>query len=262
VTSGRWLNAADRNSLVLTSKMANEMPEGKLGDEISIWSGNAKHHWKVVGIAKNSFDRSGYAGFDYVSSLKGEPGLANSIQVRLDPQRGLSQAQMARNIESELKKAGIGVSQTMTKDVIVSANAGQVDFMIAFLLSMAAMTALIGALGLAGMMSLNVMERTREIGVMRSIGAKNGAIAGIISTEGLLIGVMSWAFAIPLSIPFSIGFNSMLGQLMFESPLPFVSSPLTLVIWLTIVMVMCAIATLLPAYRAARMSIRETLAYE
>ena len=54
----------------------------------------------------------------------------------------------------------------------------------------------------------------------------------------------------------------MLGILILQEPLPSVSSVTTLGIWLGLVLVISAIATLLPAYRATRMSVRETLAYE
>ena len=150
----------------------------------------------------------------------------------------------------------------MTKDVIVSANASQFDFLIAFLMAMAAMTALIGGLGLAGMMSLNVMERTREIGVMRSIGASNSMIGRIVVIEGLLIGIISWVVALPLSIPMSLAFNAMLGDMMIDQSLVFVFAPLGIVSWLAIIICVSIIASLLPAYRAVKMSVRETLAYE
>jgi putative ABC transport system permease protein len=127
---------------------------------------------------------------------------------------------------------------------------------------MAVMAAAIGALGLMGLMSLNVMERTREIGVMRSIGATSRAVGSIVVTEGLIIGIVSWLIAIPVSIPISLVFNSMLGSVMFGTTLSFVFSLTGLAAWLAIVMGIAFAASLLPAYRAMRMSVRETLAYE
>jgi putative ABC transport system permease protein len=169
---------------------------------------------------------------------------------------------MAQSVETQLKKSGIKVGSSITQQAIVASNAGQVDFLIYFLLIMAILSAAIGALGLMGMMSLNVMERTREIGVMRSIGANSRAIGSIVITEGLIIGVVSWLIAIPISIPISLILNSALGIAMFGGPLVFIFSPLGLIIWLVIIVGISLIASLLPAYRAMRMSVRETLAYE
>jgi putative ABC transport system permease protein len=169
---------------------------------------------------------------------------------------------MAENIEKSLEDSGIKVSQSSTTSELASSIADQFDFLIMFLMAMAAMSALIGGLGLAGIMSLNVMERTREIGVMRSIGASNRSIADILLTEGLLIGIISWALALPFSIPVTLLFNAMMGPIMLDMPLTFVFSAFGIIIWLVIVIVVSAIASLLPVYFAVKMSVRETLAYE
>jgi putative ABC transport system permease protein len=260
--SGRWLQEEDRNAIVLGSNLVDDMPDVQVGDEIVLEVGNKEYEWEVVGIMFMPFERLGYADFDYLSSVKGESGLASSIYVRTEQKDGKAQSAMAAALEKHLKDSGIKVSQSMTRDVVASSIAGQFDFLVAFLLTMAAMTAMIGGLGLAGMMSLNVMERTREIGVMRSIGASNSMISGVVVTEGLLIGVISWALAVPLSVPLSLLFDAMLGQAFFYQPLDFVFSLLGVIGWLAIVVIVSVIASLLPAYRATKMSVRETLAYE
>jgi putative ABC transport system permease protein len=260
--SGRWLDGNERKAVVLSSNLAEDMPDIQAGDMIMLEIGKRKYEWVVIGVMLNPFDRFGYADFDYVSSVKGETGLASSVYVRTEQKGGQAQSEMAEVLEKRLKDVGIKVSQSMTKDTLASSWAGQFDFLIAFLLTMAAMTALIGGLGLAGMMSLNVMERTREIGVMRSIGASNSMISGVVVTEGLLIGAISWVLAVPLSIPMSLVLDTMLGQVFFNEPLDFIFSPLGLVGWLAIIVVVSIAASLLPAYRATKMSIRETLAYE
>ena len=260
--SGRWLAEEDRNAIVLGTRLVKDMPGVEVGDEIVLEIGNKEYEWKVVGIMFMPFERLGYADFDYLSSVKGKSGLASSMYVRTEQKDGEAQSAMAEKLETRLKDSGIKISQSLTRDVVASSMAGQFDFLVAFLMAMAAMTALIGGLGLAGMMSLNVIERTREIGIMRSIGAGNGMISGIVVTEGLLIGIISWALAVPLSVPISLLFDAMLGQAFFYQPLDFVFSPLGVMAWLAIVVVVSIVASLLPAYRATKMSVRETLAYE
>jgi putative ABC transport system permease protein len=262
IIEGRWLTAEDRNAVVITSRLAKDMPDVHAGDTITLKTGDRERNWRVVGIMLMAFDRNGYAGFDYVSSLNGASGMASSILVRTDQKDSVTQEMVGKAVETRLKDAGIGVAYSMTRETIASSNASQFDFLVSFLLSMAAMVAAIGGLGLAGMMGLSVMERTREIGVMRSIGASNGAVGGIVITEGLIIGIISWLLAIPLSIPFSFGFGSILGQAFLDNSLVFVFTATGPLIWLLIIVVISVIASLLPARRAVRMSVRETLAYE
>ena len=173
-----------------------------------------------------------------------------------------SQGEMVKVLEDRLKTAGIGVSKSITIADIVQSSTSRMDFLVRFLLLMSFMAAVIGGLGLAGTMSLNVLERTREIGVMRSIGATSPMVGGIVVAEGMLIGFISWLLAIPCSIPFSYIFNAMLGYAFFKRPLDFTFSLSGLIIWLIIVMFISVIASLLPARQAMKMSVQETLAYE
>ena len=70
-----------------------------------------------------------------------------------------------------------------------------------FLGNMSLLMLVVGGLGLASTMSLGVLERTREIGVLRAIGARHGSILAMVQIEGLVIALLSWALAIPLSLP-------------------------------------------------------------
>ena len=267
MVSGRWLEKDDRNAIVISSDLAKDMPDVHAGDEIvvEININNIsirEYHWKVVGIMLLAWDDVGYANFDYISRVRGNPGQAFRLNARTEQKDGQSQFMMAEALEERLKNAGIKVSQSGTTDEFAGSIAGQFDFLVMFLMAMAAMSALIGGLGLAGIMSLNVMERTREIGVMRSIGASSSMVGGIVITEGLLIGLISWALAIPLSIPVTLLFNAMIGPMILDQPLVFVFLPIGLIIWLVIVIMVSVVASLLPAYRAIKMSVRETLTYE
>jgi len=260
--SGRWLQVGDRNTIVLSSGLVRDMPEIKVGDDVVLEIDNNEITWEVVGIIPLFYDKIGYADFGYLSRMKGEPGMAKALFVSTEQDDTTSQSEMARLLESYLKKSGIKVGGYMTRDTIASSLTGRNDFLIYFLMIMAIMAAAIGGLGLMGMMSLNVLERTREIGVMRSIGASTKAIGGIVVVEGLIIGVISWMFSLPISVPMSLFFNTMLGEIMGGQALPLEFSLVGLLLWLAIVVAISIVASLLPAFRAMRMSVRETLAYE
>ena len=130
------------------------------------------------------------------------------------------------------------------------------------LLAMAALAALVGSVGLMSTMSINVVERVREIGVLRAIGATSVAIVGLFSGEGVLVGVLSWLIATPLSYPGARLFSHAVGVAWMNVPLDFSYSAGGVALWLAAVTLLSALASLWPALRATRVSVRQALAYE
>jgi putative ABC transport system permease protein len=136
------------------------------------------------------------------------------------------------------------------------------DAIVALLLVMAILLALVGGLGLMGTMSINVLERTREIGVLRAIGAPNRGVASVFILEGVVIGLMSWLMGALLAIPMSQGLNQALGQAVMGVPLTYSYSMPGLWLWLAIVILLSILASFIPARNASRLTVREVLAYE
>jgi putative ABC transport system permease protein len=111
-------------------------------------------------------------------------------------------------------------------------------------------------------MSINVLERTREIGVLRAIGAPNRAVAQVFIREGIAIGVLSWLMGAVLAIPMSQALNQAAGAAMMGMPLSYSYSMSGLWSWLVAVIVLSALASFIPARNATRLTVREVLAYE
>ena len=130
------------------------------------------------------------------------------------------------------------------------------------LLAMAVLAAVVGGIGLMGTMSINVLERRREIGMMRATGATSPVVAGIFIFEGVLIGVLSWVLAAPLSYPAARLFGRVVGDTLLNADLYFRYSVTGTLAWLVIVVLVATLASLWPALQATRVSVREALAYE
>jgi putative ABC transport system permease protein len=109
---------------------------------------------------------------------------------------------------------------------------------------------------------MNVLERTREIGIMRAIGADDRAVMRTVIAEGVVIGMISFALAVLLSIPFTYLLSTIVSLAVFQSPITVVFTYTGYAIWLALVLVLSAVASILPARNAARLTIREVLAYE
>jgi putative ABC transport system permease protein len=127
---------------------------------------------------------------------------------------------------------------------------------------MATMIAIVGGLGLMSTMSINVLERTREIGVMRAIGASNGDIQSIVIVEGMVIGLISWVISILISIPITNVLCYGVGVSILTAPMPVVYGVNGVIAWLVFILALAAIASALPAQRASSLTVRDTLAYE
>jgi putative ABC transport system permease protein len=117
-------------------------------------------------------------------------------------------------------------------------------------------------MGLASTMSLAVLERTREIGVLRAIGARHGAILGIVQIEGLVIAIMSWVVALPLSIPVSVALTWAFSRVMLRVPIYFMPDRTGMIAWLALVIVISVASCAWPALKATRITVRRALAFE
>ena len=121
--------------------------------------------------------------------------------------------------------------------------------------------AVVGGLGLTGTMSINIMERTREIGVMRAIGASNKTIRRLVVTEGAFIGLLSWAAAAVVGLPVGRMLTQAVASLL-EMRVTYVFSVGSVFLWLALGLGLAALASLAPARTATRLTVREVLAYE
>jgi putative ABC transport system permease protein len=97
---------------------------------------------------------------------------------------------------------------------------------------------------------------------MRAIGASNFDIQKIVLVEGLFIGILSWAGGIFLSAPITSALVYGVGVAIFKSPLKFTFGVQGIMIWLAITLVLAVLASAIPARRASRLTVRDTLAYE
>jgi putative ABC transport system permease protein len=136
------------------------------------------------------------------------------------------------------------------------------NVVVIFLIIMALLLAAVGGLGLTTTMSINVLERIREIGVLRAIGASNMAVRRIVLTEGVVIGLLSWGAGILLSLPVGALMSEQVGMALLGIPLNYRYSLPAAVLWFFALLTIAIVASLGPARNAVRLTVREVLAYE
>jgi putative ABC transport system permease protein len=97
---------------------------------------------------------------------------------------------------------------------------------------------------------------------MRAIGASSGRVAGLFIGEGLILGLLSWLLAIPLSIPAAYYMTTQGLALVLDRELIYRFTPFGPLYWLAIVIVLAIVASWFPAHSATQLSVRESLAYQ
>ncbi len=263
---GRWLLPDDENAIVISNAVAKLEPDIKVGDDITLKINGKKSSWHVVGVDRvvGNFGGAGNVNVNlpYFERVTGLVGRSIMVQVTTDRHDRAYQDQIQKAITDEFKQAGIRVGNGMTSGLIREQNETFFNIIIGLLLVMTVLMAFVGGLGLMGTMTLNVIERTREIGVMRAIGASNGAIQRIVIVEGVLIGAVSWLVGAVVAIPLGQMLSAVLGEALLQLPLHYVVSTDGIVLWFIVVLVISALASILPAHNASRLTVRQVLAYE
>jgi len=265
IIAGRWLTTGDENAVVIGNHLLAKFPDLKVGDWLTVDIDNKETKWQIVGIytiVGNINPPLLYVNYEYLSRLIGRPGQVYSIRILTDQHDEETQKKISEQIQTLYEELGIQVNTAGLGAEFVSSQKSQTDILVYMMLVMSSLIAIVGGLGLMGTMSINVLERTREIGVMRAIGASNGNVQSIVIVEGMVIGVISWAISIVFSLPITYVLCFGVGMALLTTPMNAVYGVTGIIAWLIFTLVLAAIASALPARGASRLTVKDTLAYE
>ena len=262
VIHGSWLSPNTRRGIFVNADFLDLSPSLKVGSVITLNLAGHKEHWTILGSGGRSFVPAAYMFYDDLANETGLDGFANRLVIQTTRADPVFQSAVQSNVLARLDRIKFDVLGSQTTTELKETNAAQLDVLIILLLAMVVLIAIVGGLGLAITMSLNVIERTREIGILRSLGAQNGVVRRVVIVEGLVIGLISWAVSVPCSIPLAIWLGNSLGISLLAKPLDYIFSVPAILMWLGLMIVISVIASIIPAQSAARLTIRDALVYE
>jgi len=240
---------AGRREIIIGRLAADKMGL-QVGDTFRLLESN----FRVAGIYETglAFEDAGVViGLREAQSITGKP---RQVQFYLISLRDPGQAEQVRaRLEATFPDIDFSLTSELgesTSDFrVIQEMADQISFLAVF----------IGALGMLNTMLMSVLERTREIGVLRSLGWRQRQVLGMILKESLVLGVVGGVCGIPLGL----GLGSLIGLagIWGGAIEPSYSPPL-----FAQAIVVAAVAGLLgglyPAWRATRMRPVEALRYE
>lgn len=261
---GRWLEPYtndNRYDIVVTREVMEREPSIQVGRPIMLRQGGEEEMFRVVGMVEGG-DQFAYGHYETVSKFAGAPDEINSIILRTTDNSEETHNRVASEVADYFDLRDYEIASSSTGNTFRRDLGAAFDIFAFTLLGVSLLIAIVAGLGLAGTMSLNVLERTREIGVLRSIGAATNTIRVMYVTEGFLVGLLSFVLAVPFVPLVTVILNEFLGQISAQRSLPYATSATGIAIWFGLVTMVSILSSVSPAQRASQISIREALSYE
>lgn len=260
---GRWLreDTASEAGEVGEVVLGNSHPAARdtaLGELLTLSAEGKRSTWRLVGVVEEIAGASAFVSEAAYRRATGDDGV-RLLRLTTTARDARERSAIIAELERALADRGVAVQYAMPALLLRTIIDDHVALVVRAVLSMAGLLALVGFFGLGSMTAIGVAERTREIGVLKALGASQRRILRIFLSEALAVAAASSALAALLSLPMTMLINAhvALGTL---SPPAFSFSPTALLAWPAAALTGSALACSLPALRAARLSIREALA--
>ena len=267
ITEGRWLQPADERAVVIAQDLAAEN-HYKVGDVVTLdLSELGRSDWQIVGLHQDMATSqlgatSVYAPRAAIWQATNQIGWGSFLVVQTAKHDAASVTAVANQLQDLYRKNDLQVTEIKSSPEEQRSLDKQVGAVVNLLMMLAFLTVIVGGIGLVGASSINVIERTKEIGVLRAIGASSGTIMRMFMLEALVQALLSWLIALPISLVGAPLLSNELGRIMLGTELEYHYDYQAALGWLALILIVGLIASILPARSASQISVRSSLAYE
>lgn len=263
LVDGRWYRADENDAVVISTDLALER-RARVGDVIEIEIGETRREFRVVGIVIDNsiFLGSVVAGKVFVEEtmverMQNRLGWATFFALRFDAHDPVTVETRLGELQMKFKRYSMGAGSAYRE---TRAAKEQTRILTLALYAMTLIVGAIGALGVLNTLTLNVLERRREIGVLRAIGATDAHLTQVFLTEGLALGFCGWALGILLGYPLGQFLLGLIKSVLFQ--IDYIFTPQMLIASLLFALALATLASLVPALGAARVRVGQVLRYE
>jgi putative ABC transport system permease protein len=244
-------------NLLLTSIGLNTL-KLQVGNDITVQTPNGPQTYHIAGVANDLMTFKVTAAFISQANLAEDFHKTEDIMLMMTLKPGADKAAALAQVNEVLKdypQFTAHLTGEYKDDLMKTSSSAFVAFY-----GLAILILIPAALGLVNTLTINILERTREIGVVRAVGGSRGQVRRIVTGEALLLGIFGAATGVLAGVAISYGFVAAMGTIGWQMPYQF---PLMGIIAAIIVGVIVALfASILPARSAARLEIIRALQYE
>lgn len=260
IADGRWIQKGDKYKISIGSIVRDDFFERKVnvGNTIKIKG----EPFEVVGIFEKTGDRESdsavYADLDQVREIFGMGDRVTLIVVRIDKGQDIDRVQ--KRIEELLEKRRGNEDFVVISPKQMSEQIGEAFKIVSVVFGgLAAVSLIVGGIGIANTMIMNVMERRKEIGIMKATGAGDDTIMKMFLVESGVIGLAGGIIGIFLGYLISVLINILAETYLGPGILRTSVSVQIVVFALGFSFVVGVLSGIFPAYRALRLDPVEAL---
>jgi len=257
IREGHWLDNASHDSIIISSDLKQTFQDIKPGDTLMVQIGREEKHWKVAGILEKQL--AGPAIYmnqaDYNQWLQ-NPAI-NRLLVKME--EGHSNTKVRETIEKWLLTQNTDILASDQANDIKSRPEEIIGLLIRALLLIGILFLAVGIFNLMTAMSINVLERKKEIGIIRSIGGSSFKIYQLFMGEGIRIAMISWVTAVLLSFPLQTLLSRKMGEVLVKSALHSEMPLYGSMLWLAASLLIGIISSYFPVRKAAAQPVSKLL---
>jgi len=259
---GRWLNGQADPEIVMNKEAAAMYDDPMIGSVHTVRVRGKQLKAKLVGIVDEFEKPKIYMDKGQYDSFANSNHYINSLMFVAKDKSFDKVMALKKDIEKAIAPSNLHVLYVMMQAERVKIIYDHLKIILVTIVFFALLVLVVSAIGMASATSINIMERTREIGVLRAIGATPGIIYNLFIAEGMIVSVFSISLGLLLSWPLSIVASRFFGNLMLAVELHSSLSGIGLLITLIATLVFGWLASRIPARKAVKVSTHEALSYE
>ncbi len=253
VVAGRWLHAGDTDAIVI-DRLHARTEHLAIGDTATLTLPTGTTTWHVVGIVDAIPPNAAFVPLAAFQRVTGTTGRVRELRIAAVSTAGPALPALDATFERELTARGLAIQRAIPFPMLHGAIDDHLVLLTRAVVILAAIIALVGLLGLGATISIGVLERTRELAIMKAIGASGPRIFRLVIGEALAIALAAWLVAVVAAIPATLGVQSLLAAEGFLLG-RFVIAPSAIALALAVMVVGSILAAALPARRAAGLAI-------
>jgi putative ABC transport system permease protein len=264
IVEGRWILPSTDFEVVLNQQAMTLYGNPTVGSMINITVGDTSFTAHLVGVAEQFEIGKIYCDIQKYNAILNPSQAVNTLTFVAKKNDFNSVLELKKNIEKAIEPSDLKVLYVMSQAERVKIIYDHLDIILSTIIILSFLVLVVSAIGMASATGINIWERTREIGIMRSIGATPKMIYKLFIIEGLLTSVLSIVLGLIMAYPLSQLAAVFFGNLMLgeDANLQYAFSVSGFVITIVVTLLFGFLASRFPAIAAIKMSTQKALAYE